>query len=113
MRGADPPATNCNRPVIDPRDAQLLEALDGPDYIDDSIHGPDFVERNSLGRQSVHAAFGGSEQLKCANGAFPNPGRQIGLFYYGDQVPDVPSAVACTMIVMVELTVMVRLGVLV
>jgi len=114
MCGAHPAASNCGRPIVDPCDAQLLESLDGTDYVDDRIHSANFVERNSLGGQSVHTAFRGSEQLKCADRALADPGRQIALFYYGDQISDMPvSAVPCSMIVMVHVVVMMLLGVLV
>jgi hypothetical protein len=58
----------------------------------------------------VHPAFSGSEQLKCADCALANPGRQIRFFDYRDQISDMPvSAVPCSMIVMVHVLVMALL----
>src|SRR5215208_1099513 len=111
MGSSHPSASIRERSIVVAGDAKLLEAFDGADYVDDRIHRSDLVERNPLGRQSVHPTFRFSEQPECAHRSFPNPGRQTRLFHYRDQVADMPvSSVPCSVIVMMRRGVLIGVG---
>ena len=67
MRGTNPPRPQCHRPVVDPRGAEALEALDAPHDVHQSVDGAHLVQGHLLGRYTMNPPLGVTQQAKGQN----------------------------------------------
>jgi hypothetical protein len=104
--GAYPPAAHRNRPVVDPADAQLLEALYAAYDVDQCVNRTDLMQGNLIGRYPMDAPLGFAEDLKRAHCTLAHPIRELGPLYDLDQLADVPMGpvvVGMIMLMLVEM----------
>jgi len=86
MGGVDPPRSYGDGARIDPRDAELLEALDAANDIHDGVDGPDLVQGYVLRGQPVDPPLGLAEKPKRLHRSITYPVRQIGALHKLKQI---------------------------
>jgi hypothetical protein len=85
-----PACPDCHRPVVDSRDAELLEAFNPTDDIHQSIDSTYLVERHAVRRHSVDSTLRLAQELEGAHCTVPYPGRQLRGYNEFDELADVP-----------------------
>jgi hypothetical protein len=75
--------------MIDPVDAELLEALDPAHDVHQRVQGADFVQRHRLGGHAVNLALRFADESERPDRALLDPGRERRLLYDRQQLTNV------------------------
>jgi hypothetical protein len=89
VSGTHPTGAHRYGAIIDPGDAQLLEALDAAHDVDERIDCPQLVEMHLVRRQAVNPSLRLTQELKRPQRPLPHPVGEIRSLYDREQLADV------------------------